>query len=70
MKAILIYGFSAYVLGLSIGMFIWKDPPQTVKMTRTLIELAEDACKSHRGAETFTKEMEFVCVDGTKISIK
>lgn len=61
---------AAVLCGFFFGTIHQSNKPREVEITRSLIRLADDACLAHDGAKTFTKDMVFVCKDGTQVILK
>lgn len=66
-KGVILMCLGLFMFGFGLRALINDSVPQNVETTHSLIKLAEDACKNNGGAKTYTKDMTFVCNDGTKV---
>lgn len=66
-KGIVLTYIGLFLFGYGLRGIINYDENQNVEITRSLIKLADDACKNNGGAKSYTKDMAFVCNDGTKV---
>lgn len=64
---IIFLAFCAVLFGMNLTKFLSPNIPNDVALNRSLIKLADDACKNNRGAKSYTKNMTFVCNDGTTV---
>lgn len=57
----------SFFFGIQVGTEYQKVSQQDVNLTRSLIKLADEACKNYDGAKTVNREMIFICNDGTEV---
>ena len=66
-KGVILLCLGLFMFGFGLRGLLEDGVNHNVETTRSLIKLAEDACKNNGGAKSYTKNMTFVCNDGTTV---